>query len=228
VPRSSAHAVPLALLAIRADWRDHTAWAELRGTCERLIGAGKVLGWAAALDPADDSAARIVDEPWLSAIAAPLALCQRAALPLLAAAAARPIAMLARFPLAGGALAGGIGPGMKLHPTDDRTALDDGTLERCAVVAAQLAALVKREPEVARSCAAARAAHEAMRRPDHLECMTIAELALRFVIDRGAIALPRLHRPEYVREALACAIAAPLSAALHAELDRLAESWATA
>jgi len=116
--------------------------------------------------------------------------------------------VFARRPLAGGALAGALGPGVKLARTDDRR---DLPLEKLAVGAARLAALVKREPPAARSCDAAREQLAKNVRAPHLECMTIAELALRWVIDRGAIALPRLHRREHVAEAVAAAAAPPLS-----------------
>jgi diketogulonate reductase-like aldo/keto reductase len=97
---------------------------------------------------------------------------------------------------------------VKLLRGDDRSELP---LEKLAVGAAKLAAFVKREPPAARSCDAAREQLEKNVRPPHLEVMTVAELALRWVIDRGAIALPRLHRREHVAEALAAAAAPPLS-----------------
>ena len=133
---------------------------------------------------------------------------------------AEPKVILARRPRAGGALAGTLGPGAKLGLRDDR-ALDDDALERLAVLAARLALLVEREPPAARSCEAAVAALERGRRPDHVEALTLAELALRFVLTRGAVALPRLHRAAHVPEALAVTIAPPLSQALLDRLDDL-------
>jgi aryl-alcohol dehydrogenase-like predicted oxidoreductase len=137
---------------------------------------------------------------------------------------ARELAILARQPLAGGALAGTLGPGVRLAPRDDRNDLDDAALERIAVAVARLSALVKHAPSAAGSCAAAREAAEVAarrHRPDHLECDDVAELALRYVIDRGAIALPRLHRRPHVLPAIAAASAAPLSADLAAEIDQI-------
>jgi aryl-alcohol dehydrogenase-like predicted oxidoreductase len=133
---------------------------------------------------------------------------------------AGPKAILARRPLAGGALAGSLGPGARLAIHDDRRSLDEAALERIAVFAAKLAPLVKREPPAARSCEAALTALERGRRPPDVEAATLAEFALRFVLDRGAIALPRLHRAEHVAEAIAAAAAPPLSQAL---LERLAD-----
>lgn len=123
--------------------------------------------------------------------------------------------ILAREPLAGGALAGILGPGMKLSPRDDRNALDTATRTKIAVAVARLAMLVREEPPAARSCEAAIGALEQGKRPDHVEARTLAELALRFVLDRGAIALPRLHRREYVTAALTAIASPPLSQSVH-------------
>jgi aryl-alcohol dehydrogenase-like predicted oxidoreductase len=160
----------------------------------------------------------LVDEPWLVAVSAPLSLCERAALPL----AGGRLAVLARRPLAGGALAGTLGPGVKLARTDDRNA-PDARLEAFAVAAARLALLVKQVPPAATSCERARAELDRgmPTRPEWLEAATVAELALRFVIDRGAFAMPRLHRAARVAEAMAAVVAAPLSAELHSRLDSL-------
>jgi aryl-alcohol dehydrogenase-like predicted oxidoreductase len=131
---------------------------------------------------------------------------------------ASPIAILARQPLAGGALAGTLGPGVSLPPRDDRNALDTATLERIAVAVARLAALVKRQPPAVRSCDAARQAAELAARPEHLECNDVAELALRFAIDRAGVALPRLHRREHLLAGIAAAAAPPLPAEIVARI----------
>jgi len=229
--------LPLAQLPLRAAWRASSAWPELAGACARLVREGKVLAWG-ALCAGDADDAELAAEPWLAALSIPYSLCERGAEAVLAGAiSARapspaPVpagspdagaggkAILARRPLAGGALAGTLGPGARLALHDDRRALDEAALERIAVFAAKLAPLVEREPPAARSCDAARAVLERGRRPPHVEAITAAELALRFVIDRGAVALPRFHRAEHLPEAIAAAAAAPLSPAL---LSRLAE-----
>jgi aryl-alcohol dehydrogenase-like predicted oxidoreductase len=167
----------------------------------------------AATAPAGERPPRVaalLGESWLCALSVPLSLCERAGQSLLAPAAAHRVAVLARRPLAGGGLAGALGPGVALPRGDDRRTLDLAELERVAVAAAKLAALVRREPPAARSCEAARAQLERNPRLER-ECDTVAELALRVWIDRGAIALPRLHRFGHVAEAVLAASAAPLS-----------------
>lgn len=173
---------------------------DLAGACERLVREGKVLRWSLYLEAYDEENPITAD--WLVATSVPFSVCERSAEPLLAG------CVLARRPLAGGGLAGALGPGVKLSRTDDRL---DMPFEPIAVGVAKLAALVKREPPAARSCDPARAQLAKNVRPEHLECMTVAELALRFAIDRGAIVLPRLHRREHVAEAIAAASAPPLS-----------------
>ena len=106
-------------------------------------------------------------------------------------------AILARRVLAGGALAGTLGPGAKLRQRDDRE-LDAATLERISVGVAKLARYVKETPPAARASEAAKQQLERNKRPEHVECETLPELALRFVLDRGVIALPRIHRHEHL------------------------------
>lgn len=235
--------LPLVQLPLRAAWRSSSAWAELAGTCARLVREGKVLAWGALLDdPGEDGAAELVAEPWLAALSVVYQLCDRRAEPLFEAATKREMAVLARQPLAGGALTGVLGPGISLPPRDDRQSLDTAALTRIAVAVARLAPLVRRPPPAARSCDAAREAAElahARVRADErgqreradrgdpsaaadaaVACEDLAELALRFVIDRGCIALPRLHRREHVLAAIQAAAAPPLSAAVIAEVLR--------
>lgn len=171
-------------------------------------------------EPGNDPALALIAEPWLAALSVVYSLCDRRAERLFAAAAKRepPIAILARQPLAGGALAGNLGPGVQLPPRDDRHELGGATLERIAVAVARLSALVKREPRAVRSCDASRQAAERAARPEHLECDDVAELALRFVIDRAGVALPRLHRREHLLPGIAAAAAPPLSADIVARM----------
>ena len=236
---SRLEVLPLVQLALRPAWLASPAWPELVGTCARLVREGKVLAWGAMLDePTDEAAAALVAEPWLAALSVVYSVCDRRAEPVFAAAAKRepaidptggnprpagtavgvptprdqasPIAILARQPLAGGALAGNLGPGVQLPPRDDRQAVDEATLTRIAVGIAKLSALVKRPPPAARSCDAARQAAERAARPDHVECNDVPELALRFAIDRAGVALPRLHRREHLLAGIAAATARPL------------------
>ncbi len=211
-------ALPLVAIGLRSAWRTQSPWPELVGTCHRLVAEGKVMRWAAVPFADDAEHAAIVAEPWLSAIALIWNLCSRAGDAIIAAAFDRKLAVLARAPLAGGALAGDLGPGRRFPPRDDRADLD---LEPLAIAAAKLAALVKREPPAARSSDGSSAALErALKiRPASLECTTVAELALRWVIDRGALPLPRLHRRDHIPEALTALAAAPLSPDLMKRLD---------
>lgn len=121
-----------------------------------------------------------------------------------------PLAVFARQPLAGGTLAGTIGPGVKLSPRDDRNAIDDATLDRIALEVARLSALVRTMPPAATSTEASRGVLERTKKRDHAGAVTLAELALRYVIDRGAVALPRLHRHTLVTDALIAATSDPL------------------
>jgi len=123
-----------------------------------------------------------------------------------------PIAILARRPLAGGALAGTLGPGGKLKQRDDRASLTPAQLERIAVAAATLTTFVKEVPPAARSCEAAQFALEtALRsRREPLHAQSLTDLALRYVLTRGATALPRLHHHENVLDAVAASITPPL------------------
>lgn len=120
------------------------------------------------------------------------------------------LAVFARQPLAGGTLAGTIGPGVKLSPRDDRNAIDDAALDRIALEVARLSALVRTMPPAATSTEASRGVLERTKKRDHAGAVTLAELALRYVIDRGAVALPRLHRHTLVTDALIAATSEPL------------------
>ena len=208
--------LPLVQLPVRAAWRASTAWPELAGACARLVREGKVMHYAAFLDDLD-GAADFANEPWLVALNVSYSACNRAAASLLDD--KRPL--LARHPLAGGALAGTLGPGVRLTPRDDRRAIDEPTLARIAAAVAALTPLVKREPASARSCDAAKAALErAGKRVENVEANNVAELALRYVCDR-AIALPRLHDHEHLADAIVAASAPPLSQQLRDRIDEV-------
>lgn len=214
---SRLDALPLVLLPVRAAWRNSRAWPEVAGTCARLVREGKALQWGATVDDLE-RATELVDEPWLAALHVTFNLVDRSADPLLAAAAGKR-AILARYPLAGAALAGTLGPGVKLSLHDDRNALDARALDAIAVTVAKLARFVRRQPPAAHASDAARAIAERADRPDDLEATTLAELALRYVIDRDAIVLPRLHRRDHLAEAIAAAGAPPLSPRLRDLVD---------
>jgi aryl-alcohol dehydrogenase-like predicted oxidoreductase len=151
---------------------------------------------------------------------------------LIESAPPRPLPVLAREPLAGGALAGAIGPGMTLPPRDDRNALDAATLDRIALARramARLAPLVRHPPPAASATDAARAVLERSRSSKlDREASTVAELALRYVLDRGALALPRLHRREHLGETLGVLAAPPLSPAALERLEHALDQRSSA
>ncbi len=151
--------------------------------------------------------------PELASLAIDFSLCAREAAPIFAVATH---AIFAHRVLAGGALAGRLGPGAVLSRADDRRGVD---LDAIALGVAKLARFVKRPPPAARSSEAARAIADTAKPVTHFECETLAELALRYAIDRGALALPRIVRREDLHEAIAAASAPPLSADLMTELD---------
>ncbi|HET9624871.1 MAG TPA: aldo/keto reductase [Kofleriaceae bacterium] len=171
--------------------------------------------------------AALIAEPWLAALSLIFHACDRRAQPVIAHAAARtpPLVTFARRPLAGGALAGHLGPDRKIPPRDDRQALDDATLTQIAVGVARLSPLVKQPPPAAQSCDAAQHAAERARTNrraawrDHVAADNVAELALRLAIDRAGVALPRLHRRAHLLPALAAAAAPPLPDAVVEEIS---------
>jgi aryl-alcohol dehydrogenase-like predicted oxidoreductase len=230
--------LPYVQLPLRLAWLSSSAWPELAGTCARLVREGKVLQFGALVDdpeelierasaappPAPTSSLLLslgdvtappppppVDKPraldeWFVGASIPYSLCERTGDPIVGGT----LPILARRPLGGGALAGSLGPGMKLAMLDERHAIAPSILERIAVAMARLAPYLKAEPPAARSCDAARAILERTPRRDDVVLTTAAEFALRFAIDRGAIVLPRLHRREHIAEAIAAAAASPL------------------
>ncbi|MBA3455667.1 MAG: aldo/keto reductase [Deltaproteobacteria bacterium] len=218
--------IPLAQLPVRGSWIATRGWSELRATCERLVSEGKVLGWGAIveeLEPAPrprdpeepippPAAHGLAHEPWLTALQLTYNLCDRRADSLISLALERKLVVLARRPLAGGTLAGAIGPGGRLTPRDDRNDIDPDTLDRIALHIARLAPLVRTTPPAAGSTADSRAILDRGKRPDNVEATTLAELALRYVVDRGVIALPRLHRHEHIPSLWMAMSAPPLSA----------------
>ena len=161
-----------------------------------------------------------LDEPWLATLAVELSMCRRDAIALVAAAAGKK-PVLALRPLEGGALAGTLGPGASLAPLDDRRALTAAQLDQIAIGVAKLASRVKREPPAARASAAARSITESAQRPPNVVATTLAELALRYVIDRGAIAVPRVHTRDALIELVACGNAEPLPDPLITKIDEL-------
>jgi aryl-alcohol dehydrogenase-like predicted oxidoreductase len=218
---SRLDALPLAMIAPRAAWRDDTAWPELTGACARLVRDGKVMRWGAVIDAGDLDAggAPWLAEPWLIALRVEMSLCDRRAAKLIDELGDKRAVLVAR-PLAGGALAGALGPGVSLPVRDDRRGLDAAVLARVSAGVAALAPFVRDVPAAARASELGKQRLDGLKRVEAVECADVAELALRWAIDRvagGGIALPRLHRG-HVAAAVGVGAAPVLSRDL---LDRL-------
>jgi aryl-alcohol dehydrogenase-like predicted oxidoreductase len=217
--------LPLVQIAIDHDLFAKREWAEIAETCAMRSKAGDVVRWAATIErdprepaPEPEDAAnegrRICGSlaaHGFVAVQLVFNLCQREGLHIVDAARGAGLAVLAHQPLAGSGLAGTLGPGASLAVHDDRRAWEPSLLDRIALGVAKLAPYVKVEPPAARATAAARSQLERNPRLPDRPCRTLAELALRFVIDRGAIAMPRLHRREWIAEAIAAASAPTLA-----------------
>lgn len=213
--------IPLVLLeGWRDSWLRSTAWPELCGSMVKLQRKGKVLRWGLAL-PSSSIAhtAKVLEEPLISAVAAPYCLWSAAAERLAAAAAERQIAFLAQQVMGQGGLSGEVVATAEFPPGDVRSEIfadERGRIELSRRVA-ELAAFTKSVPTAASSSDAAREALEEVRRlqrherkehgneaADRLapECQTLAELAVRFPISdpHVATAVVGMSSRAHVRE----------------------------
>ena len=201
-------AVPLVQLAGWRDaWLDDRAWPELRGALARLVREGKVLGFG-VIAPDDALPARVLAEPWLTSVQIRYSLFdRRAERTFLPAAQDAKIAVTAREPLAGGGLAGDLGPGTYLPPGDERLAWPRARWAALPPEHARLAAYVTHTPPVATSTDAGKAIVDTLRRGPDVEQATLAELALRFAIAHPAItvAIPGVRTIPHVLDDLAWA-----------------------
>jgi aryl-alcohol dehydrogenase-like predicted oxidoreductase len=215
----------------RDAWLDEKVWPELHGTLMRLVREGKVLAWGvAAPDDAPGDAVRAVAEPWVAAVSARYSLFDRAAAEaLLPAAAKAEVAVLAREPLARGALGGEIGPTVRFPPEDERRNWSESRLESIIPDLARLAAFTTRTPPAASSTVDGRAILEQMTRGEDLTCGSVAELALRYVIDTPGITAATVGARTIAHLAivLGAADGAPLGARIREALDdrRWGERW---
>ncbi len=223
-------AVPLVQLAGWSDdWLDDRTWPELRGTLARLVDEGKVLTWGAIV-PDGAQPLRLPTQPWLAALQLRYSLFDRAAEEyLLPAAVAAKVGVIAREPLAGGALAGDQGPSGVWLPGDERAAWPAARWTMLPPELARLAALVTTTPPVAATTDDGRALLDGLRRAPDLTCATVAELAVRFVLDHPAITatIPGARTADHARANLACADGVPLLPRIRAALDRRpwGEGW---
>ncbi len=185
-----AEALPLAWLGGWRDaWLDDGDWPELVGTMMRLVREGKVLAWGvSAPDGAPGEALRAVAEPWIAAVSARCSLFDRAALDELVPAAAKAeVAVIAREPLARGALGGELAPTVRFPPEDERLGWSEARLASIVPDLARLARAVRHTPPAASSTEDGRALLDGMKRKDDVTCATVAELALRYLIDSPGI-----------------------------------------
>lgn len=185
--------IPLMLLEGWHDsWLRSTAWPEVQGTLVRLQRRGKVLHWGLQVPAAAIAhTAKILDEPLITAVAAPYSLWSAAAAGLAAAAAERNIAFFAQLVMGQGGLSGQIVATEEFRFDDARSEIfgdEKGRIELSRRIA-ELAAFTKAIPPAAESSSTAREVLEASRRDlSNRECETVAELAVRFAISNPNVA----------------------------------------
>lgn len=223
--------IPLALLeGWRDSWLRSPAWPELVGAMVQMQRKGKVLRWGLALPFASiPHTAKVLDEPMISAVAAPYCLWSAAAERLAAAAAERQIAFLAQLVMGQGGLSGEIVATAEFPPGDARGEIfssEPGRVELSRRVA-ELAAFTKSVPAAARSSDAARGVLEEVRRKQQHErkehgheaadrgapeCQTLAELAVRFPLSdpHVASAVVGMSSRAHVRQNAEAAALGPL------------------
>lgn len=233
-------AIPLVQLAPWDDaWLDDRTWPELRGALARLVSEGKVLAWGAVIPDRERRPApappprptssliilpdapppppapplRVLAEPWLATIQLRYSLFDRGDEDaLLPAAAAAKVGVIAREPLAGGGLAGDLGPGTAFAPGDERAAWPAARWHALPPEHARLAAYVTTTPPVATATEAGKAIVDELRRGPDLEQATVAELALRAALAHPAITavIPGARTPAHAAANLACADGRPV------------------
>ncbi len=189
--------IPLALLDGWHDsWLASTAWPEIKGAMVKLQRKGKVLRWGLSLSiEAVPHTEKVLDEPLISAVAAPYCLWTTAAEKLAAAASERGVPFLAQMVMGQGGLTGEIVATAEFAPGDIRRQLFDeekGKLELSRRLG-ELAGFTKSSSPAARSSELAKEAMDKARRavagqPQVRECETVAELALRFAISTRHVA----------------------------------------
>ncbi len=220
--------LPLVQLTGAAGWRDEwlgsSAWPELRGTMERLVHEGKVLRWGViATAPAET--ADILGDPLIATVQVQLDLFDQRNAAVLGRAKAHEVAVIIRAPLATGALGGDLGATTTFPPLDARHhRFDPARLAELAVRIARLATLVGHPPPAAYSSPGARAVTEPAARHrgsiDDLEIDTVAELALRYLLDLPEVAtvLVGTRTAEHLRANLAVSDGRRLTPALAHQL----------
>lgn len=161
----------------RDAWLDEARWPEVAGTMAALVRAGKVLYWGVGVDR-PSLATRGVVEVAAAAIAVRWSLFDRRAAGLIAAASAAGRAVIARAPLAEGALTGQLDPAARYRADDERAAWRAGRVAEQAADLARLAAFARTAPPGAATTDAGRAILDGLRRHPEVVHATVAELAL--------------------------------------------------
>jgi aryl-alcohol dehydrogenase-like predicted oxidoreductase len=214
---STLEVLPLCLLDGWHDsWLASTAWPEIQGAMAQLKRRGKVLHWGLALPlPAVAHATAILDDPLITAIAAPYSLWSEASATLAQAAAQRGIAFLATMVMGQGGLSGEILATATFRPGDLRNQrFADPVLKiELSRRIAEFAAFTKSIPIAAESSDAARATLETSRRDlKDRECETMPELALRFALSHPAVtaAILGCSSVEHIRANVAAEQLGPL------------------
>lgn len=226
-------ALPLVLLEGWHDsWLASPAWPEVTGAMAELVRRGKVRRWGLCVPRASSEHAHaVLEEPLISALAAPHSLWLPGSSALARAAAEHQVAFLAQGGLGQGGLTGEITAGTRFRLGDVRAEIfadRRGRLE-LARRTAELAAFTKEIPPSAESCDEGKQALELARKnPELRECRTLLELALRFVLstDDVATALVGCSSVDHVREDLAACARGPLPPQVLEPLRDLLERWA--
>jgi aryl-alcohol dehydrogenase-like predicted oxidoreductase len=161
----------------RDAWLDASPWPEVAGTMAAVVRAGKVLTWGLGIDdPAQ--AGRGVVEVDVAAVGVRWSLLDRAAAAVIAAAATAGRAVIARAPLAEGALIGHLDPAARYRADDERAAWAPGRVAALAPTLARLAALARTTPPGAAVTDAGRAILDGLRRHPEVVHATVGELAV--------------------------------------------------
>lgn len=158
------------------DWLEAPHWPELRGLLDGRVRAGDLRAWGVGV--ADPARATRVVETGAAAIAARWSLFDRAAdAALLPAARAAQLPVIARAPLAEGALAGELAPTIAWRSGDERAAWGP-RLEAIIPDLAALAAFTREVPPAATSTTAGRRRLDGLRRHPEVAHATVAALAV--------------------------------------------------
>lgn len=171
-------ALPLVWLdGWRDAWLEHPRWPELAAALADRVRGGDVLAWGLGVDRLD--AAAQVTTVDVAAIGVRWSLFdRRAARTLIPAAIAAGRAVVARSPLADGALGGELGPGVRFRPEDERRGWSAARLAALPAALAGLTAFTREVPPAARAGDDGRAILDRLRRHPELVHATVAELAV--------------------------------------------------